>query len=53
VVDVWDALSNDRPYRSAWPRDEVMRYLQDNTGVLFDPDVVRIFLDMLRYSQDE
>ncbi|KPL77259.1 hypothetical protein ADN00_08960 [Ornatilinea apprima] len=53
VVDVWDALSNDRPYRSAWPQDEVMRYLQDNAGVLFDPDVVRIFLDMLRYSLNE
>ncbi|NMC54027.1 MAG: PAS domain S-box protein [Chloroflexi bacterium] len=53
VVDVWDALSNNRPYRPAWPREKVMRYLQDNAGVLFEPDVVRIFLDMIRYSQDE
>lgn len=44
VVDVWDALSYDRPYRPAWTEDAVLRYLKDNAGKLFDPKVVEVFL---------
>jgi HD-GYP domain-containing protein (c-di-GMP phosphodiesterase class II) len=46
VVDVWDALSSDRPYRSAWPRDKVVEYLRSNSGSHFAPDVVDKFLKM-------
>jgi PAS domain S-box-containing protein/putative nucleotidyltransferase with HDIG domain len=45
VVDVWDALTNDRPYRVAWPHSKARSYLADNAGVHFDPAVVRVFLD--------
>jgi len=47
VVDVWDALSKDRPYRKAWPQDKVKRYLREQAGVQFDPKVVDIFLRVL------
>lgn len=47
VVDVWDALSSDRPYRRAWPSEQVKAYLQANAGVLFDPAVVAVFVAML------
>jgi PAS domain S-box-containing protein len=47
VIDVWDALSFDRPYRKAWPKEKVREYLQTNAGVLFDPDVVNIFLEII------
>ncbi len=47
VVDVWDALSSDRPYRKAWSDDEVVNYLRENAGILFDPSVVEIFLEMI------
>jgi len=47
VVDVWDALSSDRPYRQAWPRDKVLRHLAEQAGSHFDPEVVRVFLDHL------
>ena len=43
VVDVWDALSSDRPYRAAWPPRKVLGYLQAHAGNLFDPSVVRVF----------
>ncbi len=43
VIDVWDALSSDRPYRRAWPAEEVMRYLRDNAGSYFDARVVEQF----------
>ncbi len=45
IVDVYDALSSDRPYRLAWPEKKVLAYIRDNAGVLFDPDVVKIFLE--------
>ncbi|MEJ2184149.1 MAG: GAF domain-containing protein [Nitrospirota bacterium] len=46
VVDVWDALSSDRPYRPAWPREHVLSYLREQSGVHFDPSVVETFLGM-------
>jgi HD-GYP domain-containing protein (c-di-GMP phosphodiesterase class II) len=46
VVDVWDALRSDRPYRQAWPEARVREYLQDQAGMQFDPQVVARFLRM-------
>jgi HD-GYP domain-containing protein (c-di-GMP phosphodiesterase class II) len=46
VVDVWDALSSDRPYRKAWQRDEVIQYLIKDSGKHFDPEVLHIFLTL-------
>jgi cyclic di-GMP phosphodiesterase len=47
VVDVWDALRSDRPYRKSCPHEEVISYLEDHAGIHFDPKIVRIFLEML------
>ncbi len=44
VVDQWDALCSERPYRSAWPKEKVVSYLRDNSGKCFDPRVVEAFL---------
>ncbi|HMD89197.1 MAG TPA: PAS domain S-box protein [Anaerolineaceae bacterium] len=46
IVDVWDSLSFDRPYRPAWPKDKVMAYLQEQSGQYFDPLVVEAFIKM-------
>ena len=43
VVDVWDALTSDRPYRKAWPEEKVVEYLLDQGGKKFDPKVVKEF----------
>ncbi len=48
VVDVWDALCSDRPYRSAWPAEKVINYLQSQAGRQFDPAVVEEFLGMVQ-----
>ncbi len=48
IVDVWDALSSDRPYRAAWPPDQVIHYLRDQAGKHFDPEVVEVFLQLLQ-----
>lgn len=48
VVDVWDALSSDRPYRNAWGREKVIQYIVDNRGVLYDPQVVDRFMQIIQ-----
>jgi HD-GYP domain-containing protein (c-di-GMP phosphodiesterase class II) len=40
VVDVWDALTSDRPYRKRWSREKTLEYILSHTGILFDPIVV-------------
>jgi len=47
VVDVWDALRSDRPYRRGWPEDEVRAYIAAEAGRHFDPNIVTIFLALL------
>ncbi|MCB9145497.1 MAG: PAS domain S-box protein [Anaerolineales bacterium] len=48
IVDVWDALRSDRPYRKEMPRTEVIDYLRKNAGILFDPKLVDIFLHFVK-----
>lgn len=47
IVDVYDALASDRPYRAAWERERVIQYIQEQSGVKFDPDLVKVFLSIL------
>jgi PAS domain S-box-containing protein/putative nucleotidyltransferase with HDIG domain len=46
VVDVWDALISDRPYRPAWSEESALQYVKDNAFVLFDPEIVKIFFQI-------
>jgi HD-GYP domain-containing protein (c-di-GMP phosphodiesterase class II) len=47
VVDVWDALSNDRPYRPAWDAPTVIDHLIQGAGTHFDPQAVDALLKIL------
>jgi putative two-component system response regulator len=47
IVDVWDALLSDRPYRDALPKKQVIEYIQGESGRHFDPKLVEIFLEMV------
>jgi putative nucleotidyltransferase with HDIG domain len=47
VVDVWDALSSDRPYRRAWPESDVLAYIVSESGKQFDPEVVEAFMEVI------
>jgi PAS domain S-box-containing protein len=47
IIDVWDALRNDRPYRNAWPEDKVRQYLREQSGRHFDPAVVDAFFKIV------
>jgi len=48
VVNVYDALISDRPYRVAWPKEKALAYLQAEAGRSLDPQVVNAFLRLIR-----
>jgi HD-GYP domain-containing protein (c-di-GMP phosphodiesterase class II) len=48
VVDVWDALRSDRPYRVGWSDERVREHIRSQAGTHFDPDVVDLFLHLIR-----
>ena len=47
LVDIWDALRSDRPYRDAWPVERVLGHIRSLSGTHLDPDVVDLFFDMM------
>ena len=47
VVDVYDALRFDRPYRLGWEEARVRSYLKAEMGKAFDPAIVPVFFDLL------
>ena len=47
VVDTWDALRSNRPYRSAWSKTDAITYLKENKGIIFDPDILDAFLQLI------
>jgi PAS domain S-box-containing protein/putative nucleotidyltransferase with HDIG domain len=53
VVDVFDALTSDRPYRPALSEPEVFQYIREQSGHHFDPAVVRTFLTLMNQPTDE
>ncbi len=51
VVDVWDALTHDRPYHKACSRQEALEYIRSQAGKHFDPHIVEVFLTLIREEQ--
>jgi len=51
VVDVWDALISNRPYRKSWTKAAASEFVRKNSGKLFDPRVVETFLRMIANDQ--
>jgi putative nucleotidyltransferase with HDIG domain len=47
VVDVYDALRSNRPYRPAWTEEKALEYIKASSGTFFDPRVVDVLLDSL------
>ncbi|MGE4281130.1 MAG: HD domain-containing phosphohydrolase [Magnetospirillum sp.] len=61
ICDVYDALVSARPYKTPWPREKALAYLQENAGTQFDPHLVTVFLSIMadidliqsQYREDE
>jgi PAS domain S-box-containing protein len=48
VVDVWDALCSDRPYRRGWGEEKVLEHIRSLSGTHFDPEAVNLFLKVIQ-----
>lgn len=46
VADVWDAITSDRPYRAAWPRQKALDYMRSESGQYFDPHILETFFSL-------
>jgi GAF domain-containing protein len=53
IVDIWDALLSDRPYRKAWPVPKVLAYMKEIAGKQVDPDILLVFLKMIKETDYE
>jgi PAS domain S-box-containing protein len=53
IVDVYDALTSNRPYRKAWPKEDVVKYIRENSGTHFDPDIVEKCLTVLTSAGED
>jgi PAS domain S-box-containing protein len=53
IVDIWDALLSDRPYRDAWPKEKVKGYLVEISGKVLDPRIVETFLNMINEEENK
>jgi hypothetical protein len=52
VVDVYDALTSDRPYRQAWPEEQALAYIKERSGTEFAPTVVKAFVKLADEEMD-
>jgi len=51
VVDVWDAVQSDRPYKKAWSREKALELIKKGSGNHFDPNVIRVFLELVKQGE--
>ena len=47
IVDVWDAIRSDRPYRKAWSKEKTIDHIKEQSGKHFDPRVVKAFTKIM------
>lgn len=47
IIDVYDALTSDRPYRKAWIKLAALDYIQEQSGIKFDPQLIPHFMEMI------
>ena len=47
VADVWDAITSDRPYRKGWSEEKALKYIEEQSGKYFDPQVVKEFFRLI------
>jgi putative nucleotidyltransferase with HDIG domain len=46
IVDVWDAITSNRPYAASWPKPMARAYLEEEKGISFDPEILEVFLSL-------
>ena len=52
VADAFDAMTSDRPYRRALSRDEALAEVERCSGTQFDPEIVRVFIELFAEAEE-
>lgn len=52
VADSYDAMTSDRPYRKAMSAGDALEELIKNSGTQFDPDIVEVFVQIIRSEME-
>lgn len=52
IADVFDALGSDRCYKKGWELDDILKFLQDESGKHFDPKLINMFLSNIEQFLD-
>jgi PAS domain S-box-containing protein len=52
-VDVWDAVTNDRPYKEAWSKEKALQLIKDDAGSHFDPRLAEIFVELILSEEEK
>ena len=47
ITDVFDALTSERPYKKPWSVADAVRFMSDNAGTHFDPELLPLFVDLV------
>ena len=47
IIDVWDALTSERPYRAAWSKEKTLQYIENESGAYFDPKILEVFIQKI------
>jgi PAS domain S-box-containing protein len=53
IVDVWDGLTSDRPYREAWSHDRTLDFIRGQSGIHFDPRVAEVFVRLVEENEQQ
>jgi len=53
IVDAYDAMTNDRPYRAAMSHERALQELRFFAGIQFDPELTEVFIDMIADGRDD
>lgn len=53
MVDVWDAITSDRPYCNAWPKNKARDHIRAQAGKHFDPNLVEHFLTLIEEAEPD
>jgi putative two-component system response regulator len=48
LVDVYDALVSERPYKKAYTKEQALQIIHDGSAVQFDPSLVKVFIDAIK-----
>lgn len=51
IVDVFDALTSERPYRPAWTKEATLAHIESLSGIAFDPAIVPVFIELMRLEK--